>query len=257
MLKRREFNCLQPDWNPIEFLICLNGSIRYMALSIILIISMLPAAQGIDKKPSSEEAQFDIYVAGKGIGREKFSILFSADSASSSSILDFSNPGSKPQNMHIETQLDMDSRFLPRTYQLRTDIDGQKGILKGTFTPGQAIFAYGGSGNPRKGGLLVGDQYSILDTNIFHHFVFIARLFNFDSKEKLQSFEVVVPQEMDNGIIKISEVGMERTQVRAGKKNLHHLKADSGSLVIDLWVDDQRILYKIALPSKKIEVIRN
>jgi hypothetical protein len=39
--------------------------------------------------------------------------------------------------------------------------------------------------------------------------------------------------------------------------DLHHLKADSGVLFIDLWIDDQKIVYKIALPAKKIEVIRN
>jgi hypothetical protein len=45
--------------------------------------------------------------------------------------------------------------------------------------------------------------------------------------------------------------------IRGRKMTLHHLNADSGMLLIDLWVDDQRILYKIALPAKKIEVIRN
>ena len=211
----------------------------------------------MDSKPSLEEAQFDIYVAGKKIGTEKYSILFSEDSASSSSVLDFQDPGNRHQKVHMETQLNMDGLFLPRSYKLRTDVDGQKGIMDGAFSQGQAIFEYRGNGKPRKSGLLVGERYSVLDTNVFHHFVFVARLFNIGEKEKSQSFEVVVPQEMENGFLKISAVGVDKVRVGGQSRRLHHLKADTGFQQIDLWVDDARVLYKIALPAKKIEVIRN
>ena len=113
------------------------------------------------------------------------------------------------------------------------------------------------AGSPRKTGLLVGDRYIVLDTNVFHHFVFIARLFDFNSKEKSQSMEVVIPQELENGLLKISEIAVEKLSIRGKKRELHHLRADSGQVQIDLWVDDQHILYKIALPVKGIEVVRN
>jgi len=58
------------------------------------------------------------------------------------------------------------------------------------------------AGIPRRSGLLLGDKFLVLDTNVFHHFVFIARLFDFNSKDKSQSMQVVIPQEMDKGILK-------------------------------------------------------
>ncbi len=223
---------------------------------IALLISLLPV-QGFDKKLSREEASFDIFIAGKVIGKERYSILSSDESASSSSILDFKNPDNKNQEVQIETQLEMDSHFLPRSYQLKSNVGGQSGTIVGVFSQRQAMFEYKGSGTPRKGGLLVGDQYIILDTNIFHHFIFLARLFKFGSDETPQSFEVVVPLEQDSGVLKISEIGKETISVDGEKIRAHHLKADSGLLLIDLWVDDNRILHKIAIPSKGIEVIRN
>ena len=68
-----------------------------------------------------------------------------------------------------------------------------------------------------------------------------------------QTIEVVIPQELDGGKLKVSEIGLERMSIRGKKMDLHHLNADSGMLLIDLWIDDQKILYKIALPAKKIE----
>jgi hypothetical protein len=214
-------------------------------------------ARSDDQKSSREEARFDIYVAGKEIGREKFAVLVSADSASSSSILNFRDPGKKNQKVHIETQLEMDQGFLPRAYNLKLDVDGQKGAMDGKFVPGQAMFEYVGTGSPQKRGLLVGDRYTLLDSNVFHHFIFVARLFDLSSRKDSQSFEVVVPQEMDHGTLRIRELSMEKIEAQGKKRDLHRLRADSGQLQIDLWIDDHNILYKIAIPNKKIEVIRN
>ncbi len=228
-----------------------------VAALILTFFALLPApAIGADKELKQEEAQFDVYVAGKEIGQEKFSIQTSPDSVSSNSIMNFSDPGNQHQKVKIETQLNMDGQYVPQTYLFKTDIGGRQGVMKGTFVPGQANFEYQTGGNPRKSGLLVGDRYIVLDTNVFHHFVFIGRLFDFTAA-KTQSLEVVIPQEMSNGVLKINEVGKDEISVRGKKRDLHHLRADSGALLIDLWVDDQRILYKIAVPSKQIEVIRN
>ncbi len=227
-------------------------------LCLILLAGYLASVgRGDDQKSSREEARFDIYVAGKEIGQEKFAVLFSADSSSSSSILNFRDPGGKHRKVRIETQLDMDPQFLPRAYKLNLDVDGQKGAMNGRFMPGQAMFEYEGTGSPVKRGLLAGDRYTLLDTNVFHHFIFIARLFDLSSAKDSQSVEVIVPQEMNNGTLRIREIGMEKLQAQGKKRDLHRLRADSGQLQIDLWIDDRNILYKIAIPNKKIEVIRN
>jgi hypothetical protein len=163
-------------------------------LGILFTIFCLPYIHAVDKEMARDEAQFDIYIAGTQIGKEKFVVLFSKDSVSTHSSADLHNLGDKHQNIEIETELKADSLFKPLAYQVHTEIDGQKGSIIGRFSEGQAIFEFSSDGNPSKRGLLVGDRYIILDTNVFHHFIFVARLFDLDSNKESQSFEVISPR---------------------------------------------------------------
>jgi hypothetical protein len=228
-----------------------------LAAACVCAVLLLPFSPGraAEQKGVREQSEFGIYVSGKEIGREKFSIQNSGASVASNSALTYRDPQKNGPNVKLETELVMDEHLVPRDYQLRTDAGGQKGTLRASFAGGEAHFVYNGS--PARSGLLVGDRFSILDTNVFHHFVFIARLFDFSSKEKQQSMEVLIPQEMENGILKVSDAGVEPVDLRGKKKDLHHLQVDSGTVQIHLWVDDQHILYKIALPAKGIEVVRS
>jgi hypothetical protein len=169
-------------------------------------------------------------------------------------VVAFKNPGSVGQEVKIETQLTMDENYMPQSYRVISSIGGKARETEGAFVPGQATFKYQANGIPQQSGLLLDDYYVALDTNVFHHFIFVGRLVEFGNL--LQSLDVVVPQEMDNGFLEIRDAGLEKIEVHGKKRELHHLKVDSGKLKIDLWVDDNRLLYKIALPGKNIEVLR-
>jgi hypothetical protein len=234
----------------------MENFLKKMVRVAATLLLLLPFSFGAERKIPREEARFDIYVGGQEIGQEKFSIDGKGDAITSRSTVSFRDPGNTKQNIKMDTALTMDSHYVPRGYQLQTDSNGQKGMLKGTFVQGQAMFEYLAGGSTRKTGLLVGDHYVILDTNVFHHFIFVARLFDLASKEKSQSIEVLIPQEFQNGLLKVTDLGPEKLSVRGKTKELHHLKADTGSVQIDLWMDDHKVLYKIALPAKRLEVIR-
>ncbi len=223
---------------------------------VMAAVALFPALScAEDLKPERDEARFNIFVDGKEIGQEDFSIVSSGKIINTHSIVKFRDPGNRRQKIQLETKLIMDSRYFPQSYELRTNVDGKKGVIKGTFVPGEATFEYSGSGNPRTRGLMVGERFIVLDTNVFHHFVFVARQFDL-KMDTMQSIEVVIPQELDGGVLSVRRMGLERIEAGGKKRDLHHLKVDSGFLQIDLWVDDQQILHKIALPAKKIEVIR-
>lgn len=219
MLRRSEFQDHPIYADSHAFRVNSRKPVFNLILALPLLAFLLPPGYGGDKKPSHEEGRFDIYIAGKEIGEEQFSIQDSGDSVSSNSIVNFRDPGNQNRGVRIETQLNMDDKYMPRTYQVRTNIAGQKGAMAGTFVPGQAMFEYQANGNPRKSGVLVGDRYVILDTNVFHHFVFIGRLFDFAGAGKAQSLDVVIPQEMDSGILQISDAGIEKISVRGEKGN--------------------------------------
>jgi hypothetical protein len=201
------------------------------------------------------EGQFEIQVQGKEVGSERFWIESGVDSISSGSTVEFRNPGPERQKVQLTTSLKMDAQYLPRAYELKSDVDGKKGGIRGSFSPNEAMFEYVGA-TAYKRGVLVGSRYTVLDTNVFHHFIFLARLFALGDRSKPQKFEVVIPQEADTGFLSVSELAQEAVTVRGKKTFAKRLQVDSGALLISLWVDENNEVQKIAVPSKGIEVLR-
>jgi hypothetical protein len=208
------------------------------------------------KKPAAEDGEFVIFFGAREIGSEKFAIQATADSATSRSILEFRNPAEPGQKVRMETKLEMDGNYLPRSYVLKTDVNGVKGSITGNFAPNQVMFDFEGTGTTRRSGLLLPNRYTMLDSNIYHHFIFLVRLFDFNSKEKAQRFEVLVPQEDDSGILKVSEVRRAEMELRGKKREVRVLQAASDALELQLWVDKEGLLQKISVPSKGLEVVR-
>ncbi len=232
-----------------DFIALLTGG----SLSLFL---RLEASSAADVMAGTEEGEFKIFIGGKEIGNERFVITSSETSATSTSVLQFRNPTGKREKIELETKLDMNGQYVPLHYELKSNVDGEKGSIIGTFSPNQAMFEYLGGPVTRKSGLVVGERFTLLDTNIFHHFIFLTRLFDYGSTEKSQKFEVAIPQEPDSGFLNISQLSPESIKVGNKKLLANHLRADSGTLVVDLWVDSQRLLQKIAVKSKNLEVIR-
>jgi hypothetical protein len=223
----------------------------------LLVSLSLFTSNAAEKKGSSESGEFRILIGGREVGTEKFALTGAGDGITSMSTLQFRNPGENHQRITLESKLEMNARYVPRSYTLKSEVEGKTGTIVGEFGPNQAMFSYDtGSGTPRKSGLLVGNEYTLLDTNLFHHFLFLARLFNYEKKDKPQRFEVVVPQEQESGFVSITEIGKEDIDVRGKKMSTRRLRVDSGSLRIDLWVDNQRDIQKISVPGRGIEVVR-
>ncbi len=225
-----------------------------MLAAILLSVSFLLAGSS-NQKGTREEGVYKIFLNGKELGTEKYWISVAAQSASSGSTLNFRNPYNDHQRIQLETKLEMTDRYVPRRYELKSDVDGKKGAVLGEFGPNEAMFTYSKDGAPQKQGVLVGKAFTVLDTNVFHHYVFLARLYDYNSGKE-QQFEVVIPQEYDSGTLKVTELNKETIAVHGKKVQAHHLQVDSGSLRLDLWSDDAHVLYKISVPSKGLEVLR-
>ena len=224
------------------------------ALIVAAAVSWAQALGKVDQQV--EEGEFTILVSGREIGNEKFVVQRGPDSVASNSVVEFRSPTQPAQRIRLESRLEMDGNYLPRQYSLKSDVDGKSGIISGTFDPNQVMFNYSGTGTPFRRGLLVGKQYTLLDSNIYHHFIFLVRRFNFKSREKDQKFEVVIPQETDSGVLKISRLKEDELTHRGRKRAMRVLLADSGALLIQLWVDENLVLQKIAVPGRALEVLR-
>lgn len=221
----------------------------------VTVAGVLQAKVGT-KKPAAEDGEFVIFFGAREIGSEKFAIQAAAESVTSSSVLEFRNPATPGQKVRMETKLEMNGDYVPRSYLLKTDVDGLRGSITGSFAPNQVMFDFEGKGTNRRSGLLLPSRYTMLDSNIYHHFIFLVRLFDFDSREKTQRFEVLVPQEDDSGVLKVSELRRAEMELRGKKREVRVLQAASDALQLQLWVDKDGVLQKISAPSKGLEVVR-
>ena len=228
---------------------------RQFLIAFLLLSRLVPAAPQ-EKGRTQEEGVFQIFFEGKEIGSEKYRLVVEQAAAVSSSVLDFRNPANTRQRIQLESKLEMDGRFRPRSYHLKSQVDGKKGSIVGSFPPKTVMFEYGRNGVTKKSGVVVGNDYTILDTNIFHHFTFLARLYSFDSRVSPQRFEVVIPQEGDGGFLKISEVKKETLMFKGKNIETRLLQVESGAVTIHVWIDERRTVHRIAVPSSKIEVMR-
>ena len=216
---------------------------------------LLPSGVAVEKKAVRLEGKYHITSSGQEIGVETYVLEISADGVRSTSQLDLRNPGAGPKKVSLGTRLETDARYVPRDYQLESEVDGEKGTIRGSFAPNQVIFEYSVKGVSFRNGLLLGGQYTILDTNVFHHFIFLARLFKYNEGKTPQKFEVLIPQEKDTGTVSVTELNKETMLIKGKKAGVTHLLLDSGSLQIHLWIDGDRIPRKISVPGKGIEVL--
>jgi len=234
---------------------------RRLSVAVAAWVMLFPVAgmrlwSADEPKAVLEEGQFKIVVNGSEIGNERFSIASLGESASSVSTLEFRNPSNRNQKVKMESKLEMGMKFLPKDYLLTSDVDGKKGQIHAEFSSHQVMFDLSGSGTGQRSGLLLGEEYTVLDTNFFHHFIFLTRLFDSGGREKSRRFEVIIPQEQDNGTVTLTDRGNEPLSVKGKKTEARRILVDSGSVQINLWVDRGGTLQKIDVPSKGIEVLR-
>jgi hypothetical protein len=232
---------------------------RHSSCIALAAISFLGLAPGSsfekDNKAEHKEGEYKIYSSGKEIGTEKYVMIVAPDAVTSISTGDLRNPAGGPQKIMLTTKLEMDGSYMPRRYELKSDVDGQQGSIRSEFAPNQVIFEYSGGGRSFRDGLLLGDRFTMLDTNVFHHFIFLARLFKYNSGAKPQTFEVVIPQAKETGTLRMRELNKETILIKGKRFSAIHLLVDSGALQIHLWVDSDHIPRKIAVPDKGIEAL--
>jgi len=90
----------------------------------------------------------------------------------------------------------------------------------------------------------------VLDNNLYHQYIVLARLYDRD-KGGLQSFAVLVPQELTPGTVTVESLG---TQGVDGKK-LEQLRVKSEDLEINLLLDGQKLV-RIVAPESNAEILR-
>jgi hypothetical protein len=94
-------------------------------------------------------------------------------------------------------------------------------------------------------------QIAVLDNNLYYQYAVLARLYDRD-KKGLQTFSVLVPQELTPGSLTVESLGEQSV---GGGKKLEELVVKTEDLEVDLYLDGEKLV-RILAPSNNAEIDR-
>ena len=92
---------------------------------------------------------------------------------------------------------------------------------------------------------------AVLDNNLYHQYAVLARIYDW-SKRGVQTFPVIIPQELTPGTITVQSTGSASTD----GKTYEGLKVTTTDLEILLLLDASHRLMRLEVPDAKVSVIR-
>src|SRR5229473_4881933 len=93
---------------------------------------------------------------------------------------------------------------------------------------------------------------AVLDNNLYHQYAVLARIYDW-SKRGVQTFPVIIPQELTPGSINVQSTG----PATADGKTYEGLKVNTTDLEILLLLDTNHRLMRLEVPDAKVSVIRD
>jgi len=93
---------------------------------------------------------------------------------------------------------------------------------------------------------------AVLDNNLYHQYAVLARIYDW-SKGGVQTFPVLIPQELTPGSITVESSG----SATADGKTYEGLKVSTSDLQILLLLDSHHRLMRLEVPDAKVSVIRD
>jgi len=195
-----------------------------------------------------EKGKFKIFVNGQQVGKEEFEI---GSSGADWTVRGNSEIQSPQGNTHVSGTLNLKADGTPVHYQWA--MQGPKKAsaeiaFKGTVADVELHLE--GARPYTQQFTFNSPQVVVLDNNLYHQYVVLARLYDWNKKGS-QSFAVLVPQEMTPGIVTVDSLGKQDV----GGAKLEELRVKTEDLELDLYLDGQKLV-RIVAPSSSAEIIR-
>jgi len=204
----------------------------------------------------NDQGVFQLFVASRQIGSEKFEIQSTADqiSAKAESQFQIEQEG-KPVLIKTSSNLVLNSQLAPLTYSW-SQKGNQASSLEADFRSKPAKLHYRtitGEGDERDFSLL--PDIVLIDNNVFHHFELLAARYLKTPGGK-QVFKAFVPQDALPGELSVEGRGKEAVKIRGRSENLQHLVVTTELTQIDLWLDEQQHLQRVLIAAAQLEAVR-
>ena len=251
--------------NRKRIVIPLPAGIRALGVSIIPMLIWLCWMQGAGwttkafaqeppPLPPPDIGVFDILADGKRVGTERFEIRASESGWVVAGELQLQAPGG--DKMTETSSLTLNSSLYP-TYYERTQKSPRSGKLTVQFSPNETLLEMTASeGDPyQQIFYLPRNDLAVLDTNFFHQFTLLLRLYNHE-RGMAQPLNVFIPQEALPGIVNLQYIARENVPSGETTVALDHFQAVTDELEMEIWATPQGAIQRISIPQASLEIVR-
>jgi hypothetical protein len=227
-----------------------------LTLGIVACATLTLAAQ---KKPApasgplvlaQDKGKLTIKLGGQTVGHEEFEIAPSGGGWVAKGSAEIKPPEGGPSKISGSLTLQADGAPISYDWSAQAEKTNGAHIL---FANGVASITLEMQGaRPFQQDLTFNSPLiAVLDNNLYHQYAVLARIYDW-SKRGVQTFPVIIPQELTPGSITVQSTG----SASADGKTYEGLKVNTSDLEILLLLDTNHRLMRLEVPEAKVSVIR-
>jgi hypothetical protein len=228
----------------------LRLSAAILACAILVIAAQRKGAAAAGTTLAPDKGKFTIQLNGQTVGHEEFEIAPSGGGWTAKGSTKLKPPDGGETK--ISGSLVMQPDGAPISYEWTSQTDKTNGahIL---FANGIAKITLEMQGaKPFEQDLSFGAPLiAVLDNNLYHQYAVLARVYDW-SKRGVQTFPVLIPQELTPGSVTAEAVG----SAKSGGKTYEGLKVSTTDVEILLLLDSNHKLMRLEVPAANVAVIR-
>ena len=236
---------------------------KFRTISILLTLGIVACAAlslAAQKKPaaasgpvvfSQDKGKLTIKLGGQTVGHEEFEIAPSGGGWLAKGTAEIKTP--EGASSRISGSLTLQGNGAPISYDWSAQTEKTNGAHV-LFANGVASITLEMQGaRPFQQDLSFGSSMiAVLDNNLYHQYAVLARIYDW-SKGGVQTFPVIIPQELTPGSITVQSAG----SATSDGKTYEGLKVTSSDLEILLLLDSNHRLMRLEVPDAKVSVIRD
>jgi len=217
-------------------------------LGVLVLLGGLLAAPGAAQ---TQKGELRILYRGEEIGREAFEISGTATELHARSDITYRIDAN---TMRQTTDLLLGGDGVPRRYEWKLE-EPRQSWLRMEFEAGRATVSF-----PRDDGKDEQQVYdfdgrvALLDINVFHHFLLLARLYDF-AQGGPQTISIFVPQSVQPGSVTLELQGVETMTVDGAPQPVRRFSILSEDNELQLWVTETGRFVRLAVPQAEVEVL--
>ena len=238
-----------------------RGTVKFRIISIALTFGIVACAVSIAAQKKSaatsgpvvfvqDKGKLTIKLGGQTVGHEDFEIAPSGGGWLAKGLAEVKPPDSGASK--VSGSLTLQGNGAPISYEWSSQAEKTNGahIL---FANGVASITLEMQGaRPFQQDLTFNTPLiAVLDNNLYHQYAVLARIYDW-SKRGVQTFPVLIPQELTPGTITVQSTG----SASSDGKTYEGLKVNTSDLEILLLLDGNHRLMRLEVPDAKVSVVR-